>query len=220
MQLYLIRHGQGEGDSHAHCKPPVDGFLTQLGRRQASACAASLKPHRFDAIYASPLGRAIQTAQPLATQNNLDIRIAPWLIEWRPATVTGECDEASYENILKAAASIRPERAWKTPAGEGTLEMAHRVIVGFLATLAQHGVHAGHGGFLLDEANDQQRIAMVAHGGSLARLLAFLIGVPLSPYPPIAFDLTGVAVVDFHRRVDVWYPTLTIPAPAAPFTPE
>ncbi len=213
MEIYLIRHGEMDGDPHRHFEPPVEGCLSELGCRQADALAHSLDGTQFSAIYASPLGRAIQTAQPLAQPRGLKIGLLPWMIEWRPATVMGECDETQYETMMARAAEIRPEQAWKTPAGEGTLEMAHRIIPPFLKLMASHGVHAGHGGYLLDDAEDAQRIAMVAHGGSLGLLAGFLLGVPLKPYGPVALAPTGLAVFSFVRRVDVWYPVLQVPAP-------
>jgi broad specificity phosphatase PhoE len=202
-----------DGDPHRHYEPPVDGCLSELGCRQAAALAEALAPTRFSAIYASPLGRAIQTAQPLATQRELTIGLLPWIVEWKPATVLGECDETQYETMMARAAEIRPEQAWKTPAGEGTLEMAHRIIPPFLKLMAQHGMHAGHGGYLLDNPEDQQRIAIVAHGGSLGTLIGFVLGLPIRPYGSIALAPTGLAVISFVKRVDVWYPVMQMPAP-------
>ena len=201
------------GDAHRHYAPPVSGCLSDVGCRQAAALAQSLQAVSFSAVYASPLGRAIQTAQAIAEERNLTVELLPWLIEWRPATVTDGRDEAEYERLMARAAEIRPEQSWKTDAGEGTLEMAHRVIPGFLRLMAAHRVHAAYGGYLLDDAQDRQRIALVAHGGSLGALASFLLGVPIRPFAPVAFEQTGVAVFDFVRRVDVWYPMLRIPTP-------
>jgi broad specificity phosphatase PhoE len=212
VELYLIRHGEMTGDPHQHYEPPVEGCLSELGCRQAAALEQAMAEVQFSGIYASPLGRAVQTAQALTQPRGMAIGLLPWLVEWRPATVMGECDETQYEAIVAKAAEVRPEQAWKTPAGEGTLEMAHRIIPPFLRFLADHGAQAGHGGYLMENAEDAQRIALVAHGGSLGLLLSFILGIPICPYSPIAFAPTGVAVVSFVRRVDVWYPVLQIPA--------
>jgi probable phosphoglycerate mutase len=216
VELYLIRHAQMQGDPHREYAPPVAGCLSEAGCAQASAIGRATRHVTFDAIYSSPLGRAVQTAQCVAGEDEQKIEIAPWLIEWRPATVLGTCGESEYEQIAAAAGRLRPEESWKTDAGEGTLEMAHRVIVGFTQTLARHGVRPGHGGYLLDNPDDGQRIALVAHGGSLGCLAAFLLGVPIKPFSPVAFSYTGTAVFQFVRRVDVWYPTLTVP----PISPQ
>ncbi|MEX1016300.1 MAG: histidine phosphatase family protein [Phycisphaeraceae bacterium] len=216
MELYLIRHGEIAGDPHQEYHAPprdLEGCLSETGVRQAAALGDAMVEVRFDRVFASPLGRAIQTAQPLTRQPGTSIEVLPWLIEWRPATVLGECDETEYETILAEASRRRPEACWKTPAGEGTLEMTHRVVTGFLATMASLGVHAGHGGYLLDTPDDERRIAMVAHGGSLGVLTAFLLGVPIRPHAPVAFEQTGMAVFTFRQRVDVWYPTLRLTPP-------
>src|SRR5690606_144189 len=176
MELYLIRHGDMQGDPHRHCTPPVSDCLSDLGVRQVAALGAALKQTPFTAIYSSPLGRAIQTAQAL---QGPEIQIAPWLIEWRPATVLEGIDDATYESLLARSAEIRPEQSWKTAAGEGTLEMAHRIIPGFLRLMSAHGVEAGHGGYLLANPDDRQRLALVAHGGSLGVLASLLLGAPL-----------------------------------------
>lgn len=215
MELYLIRHGEMQGDPHQHYQPPVQECLSELGCTQAAALGAALRQTKFDAIYSSPLGRAVQTAQAVAGNNLAAIQILPWLIEWRPATVLGTCQEADYAAVEASTAKLRPEQCWKTAAGEGTLEMAHRVIVGFQQLMADHGVHPGHGGYLLDDPADKQRLALVAHGGSLSSLASFLLGIPIKPFGAVAFAYTGVAVFHFVRRIDVWYPTLLVPSLAS-----
>jgi broad specificity phosphatase PhoE len=213
MELYLIRHGDMQGDPH-QCwdKAPVQNCLSDLGVRQAQALGEALKDVAFTDVYASSLGRAIETAQAI-TRKDQPIRIIPWLIEWRPATVTRGCDDANYESMLAAATKLRPEMSWKTDAGESTFDIAGRVIPGFLDLMRDHGVHAGHGGYLLDDPKDDQRLALVGHGGSLGVLAAFLLGLPLRPYAPIHFAQTGVGMFQFVQRVDVWYPALSIPTP-------
>jgi broad specificity phosphatase PhoE len=91
--------------------------------------------------------------------------------------------------------------------------MVDRIVPGFLQLLRTHGIRAGHGGYLFDAQEGPARIALCAHGGSLGLLLAFLLGIPMQPYVPMHFLETGVAVVEFVRRVDVWYPMLQIPPP-------
>jgi len=210
MQIYLIRHGNSAGDPHRHTNPPVTGYLSETGQQQAARLGAHLRDVTFDAIYASPLGRAIQTAQAVADSRKLPVQLVPWLIEWRPAHIMTGDDPANYENLLAAAAQRRPETSWQTEAGESTFEMAHRIVPGWQALLAKHGIQPGHGGYLFANPSDAQRLALVGHGGSLGVLLAFILGLPLQPYAPLAFRETGIAIIDFVKRVDVWYPLLRI----------
>ena len=213
MQVYLIRHGKMAGDPHCHYVPTVTGCLSELGERQAASLGKALADVKFDAVYASPLGRAIQTAQSFAIPQGVKIDILPWLIEWRPAHILNGGDDANYEKMLQSASVLRPEESWKTMAGEGAFEMANRIVPGWLQVLGRHGIRAGHGGYLLENAEDNQRIALVAHGGSLCVLLAFILGIPFQPFAPIQFDETGVAIINFIQRLDVWYPAIKIPPP-------
>ena len=213
MKIYLVRHGQMTGDPHRHETPPVTGCLSVRGMEQAAALGKALSGITFDRIYASPLGRAIQTAQVLTPAPGRSIEILDWLIEWRPAHIMNGTDEANFEKMCRAAAALRPEMTWKTEAGEGTLEMAARIVPGWISLLSSLGVQAGHGGYLLDHPDDASNIALVAHGGSLGHLLAFILSVPIRPNPPIAFHEAGVAVAKLVRQGDVWYPQLEIMTP-------
>ena len=201
------------GDPHEHMEAPVEGSLSELGQKQADALGKALENVDFDAVYSSPLGRAIQTAQAIADPRGLPIKTLEWLIEWRPSEELLNGDEANFEAMMESLGNLRPENTWKTIAGEGVCEMANRIIPGLQELLASHGVHAGHGGYICDDPENDTRIALFAHGGSLGVLLPFLLGVPLNPMSPVSFSETGVAVVEFTQRLDVWYPVLRVKPP-------
>lgn len=216
MKLYLIRHGRMAGDPHRYYEPPVTaGCLAEEGCRQARSLADALRNVEFQAVYASPLGRAIQTVQAIADRLSLPVQVLPWLEEWRPAHVLGAALPTDYESLQAAAAKMRPEETWKTTAGESTAQMVDRIVPGFLQLFNSYGIRAGHGGYLFDSEEERAPIALCGHGGSLGVLLAFLLGVPIQPCSPVYFLETGVAVIEFTKRVDVWYPLLHIPPPAS-----
>ena len=76
MELLLIRHAlpirieNPEGEPAA---PP----LSDAGLEPAVRLARWLEPEPLDALYASPLRRARETAEPLATLNRLELRLEP-----------------------------------------------------------------------------------------------------------------------------------------------
>lgn len=72
MLLYIIRHGEPDYATDS---------LTELGRKQADALADRLCVHGFDEIYSSPLGRAIQTAQPTCERLGIPYKIEEWMSE-------------------------------------------------------------------------------------------------------------------------------------------
>lgn len=216
MIIHLIRHGNMAGDPHVHMQPPVSGCLSDTGTRQAEALCNALGNTPYTHLYASPLGRAIETAQPLAARRKLPIEVLPWLEEWRPAHVmqgTGADTDTRYEEIVARSGALRPEQTWKTEAGESLMQMADRMIPGMLALLARHGVEAGHGGYLFEDPENSDHLGIFAHGGTLNVLMMFLLNVPLRPGHPFLFRETGVAAIEFTRNGDVWYPVFSIPAP-------
>ena len=69
-RLYLLRHGQTEFNVKKLVQGRCDSPLTDLGRKQAGMAAAWLKAHGVvpDKVASSPLGRAMDTAQLVATE--------------------------------------------------------------------------------------------------------------------------------------------------------
>lgn len=73
--LYLIRHGataSNELRPYVLQGSSVDNPLSATGERQAAALADLLMAVRFSAIYCSRLARAFQTAQAIASRQNLE----------------------------------------------------------------------------------------------------------------------------------------------------
>lgn len=82
MRLLLIRHGQTPSNVLGLLDTAVPGpGLTDLGIAQAAALPATLTDYRIDAIYASSQHRAQLTAEPLASERGLPIRVRDGLRE-------------------------------------------------------------------------------------------------------------------------------------------
>lgn len=78
-QVVLIRHGQTESNLESRWQGRQDGKLTSLGREQAQRAAAVFPS--VDGLYSSPLGRAMDTAAPIAGRLALDITTVDDLAE-------------------------------------------------------------------------------------------------------------------------------------------
>lgn len=76
MHLYLIRHGQSFVNLKDWNKGNLDEGLTELGQRQAAALAAWLPGNipQVDALYASTMRRARETAAPVAAVFDREIQ--------------------------------------------------------------------------------------------------------------------------------------------------
>ena len=72
--LLLARHGETDWNRELRIQGSSDIELNDLGRRQAQALAQELTDVDLDAVYASDLARARQTAEAVAATHGLEVR--------------------------------------------------------------------------------------------------------------------------------------------------
>jgi probable phosphoglycerate mutase len=177
-ELLLIRHGRS-ADVVPGSEEALDPPLHDDGVRQAHALAARLAGRRLDAVYASHLARAVETARPLAEARGLAVEIHRDLEEVR----LGEWGQGEFR---RRAAARDPEWvAWSRtgrwdgiPGGEGD-EAFRRRVTDVISELAAR--HTGG------------TIALVAHGGTINAFVAEVLGIPRSLW--LVVENTSVTVV-------------------------
>jgi broad specificity phosphatase PhoE len=148
--LLLVRHGETDWNADGRLQGQTDRPLSDFGRRQALQLADELADEELDAIYASDLARARETAEIVGERLGLPVVFDPDLREkdwgtWEGLTAVerdrvefvGESTEAHQERILRALRRIS-ER------------------------------HPGEG-----------RVLVVTHGGSMRRVQTAAMGVAL-----------------------------------------
>lgn len=83
--MILIRHGESEWNAlyRVHQRDPDirDARLTGEGRRQAARAAEELRAHDVNRIVASPLTRALETADIIARALGLPVSVEPLVCE-------------------------------------------------------------------------------------------------------------------------------------------
>lgn len=216
MELLLIRHGRKAGDPYLRPEQPVQGCLSEdAGLPQARALAVALRGVRLDVAFSSPYGRALQTAELALSGRGVPIKVREYLHEWELSSAMRTGDAAQVEALMARDRERYVENIWKTEMGEGCFEFYGRVVPPFLEDLNVLGMHARMGGFVLDPEARDLGVAVFAHGGSLAVLLAHLLGLPPFPLARFEFMETGVARLRFTGRCGIVYPVLVLPAPHA-----
>ncbi|MFM1776976.1 MAG: hypothetical protein RLZZ260_543, partial [Actinomycetota bacterium] len=80
MELILVRHGLPL--RREVVEGPADPELSPEGKEQAARLANYLASESIDAIYSSPMKRAVQTAEPLAATTGLPISIIDDVAEY------------------------------------------------------------------------------------------------------------------------------------------
>ncbi|OBI06004.1 histidine phosphatase family protein [Mycolicibacter heraklionensis] len=117
ITLTLIRHAESEANAAGVLDTSVPGpGLTEKGRARAQEMANQLSRNHYDAVYASSMLRAQQTAAPLARELGRQVQVLPGLREigagWfgdKPVS-TGD---AAY--LLAPLAWIQGERTAAVP---------------------------------------------------------------------------------------------------------
>ncbi len=159
MELLLVRHALPERVEASD--GPVDPDLSGVGHRQAAALAGWLDDEAgLDAIYVSPLRRALQTAEPLAAAQGLTPVVEPDVAEW-------DRDAHAYIPIEELRATNHPW--WRAMAtGDWTALGVDPIAFVARVVAAIDGIARRHGG---------QRVAVVCHGGVINGYLGTVLGI-------------------------------------------
>lgn len=121
MKIYVTRHGETVWNFENRLCGSTDIELTPKGIGQAQALAKTLGGRGIEAIIASPLKRARQTAQILAQAIGLPVQTDARLQEQNYGQLEGQsCNKPAY--IQQKYQICR-----KMPGGESPMQMAQRI---------------------------------------------------------------------------------------------
>ena len=159
VKLILIRHALPERVEDAD--GPADPGLTDVGRAQALRLAAWLAGEEIDHVAASPKLRAVETAEPLATQRGLAIET----VEGFSEIDSGSTTYIPYEQMRRERHEIwRHLRSgrWQEAGFTDPELFRDDVAKTFAAWEADHS---------------DQTVAVVAHSGTINALVSHLLGI-------------------------------------------
>lgn len=154
--ILLIRHGETAWNRSGRVQGWRDSPLSDVGAAQAQALAARLAGDRIDRLISSDLGRARETAAPIAGRLGISIELDPGLRERNYGIFEGQTyGEIERDDPVAYGFLARRDPAYAIPQGESGEAFGIRVI-GALERLAT--AHAG------------SHLAVVTHGGVLGVL--------------------------------------------------
>ena len=162
-RLFLVRHGENRANlTKEFSYRSVDYPLTAKGRLQAEQTAAYLKRFPVTQVFASPLKRAHETAEIIASAVGGEVSLLePFrelnvgALEAQPPTVAAW---KQHDEVIWAWAEGDHEARF--PEGENYHELAFRVRRGYEAMCRNR---------------DGETLVLVAHGGSLSLPLLSLV---------------------------------------------
>jgi broad specificity phosphatase PhoE len=155
VKVYFVRHGESEANvlrefSNRGIKHP----LTETGRMQAAALAASLADVKPARIFTSPILRAQQTANILSTALGGEVEITDALREYDVGDYEGRTDQASWDHFMDVFHKWMREGDFEptVPNGESYADIKRRFVPFATGLVATHGgrdktfICVGHGG--------------------------------------------------------------------------
>jgi probable phosphoglycerate mutase len=198
VELLFIRHGEPAWDEAGRAvdDPP----LTERGVEQARSLARALQGLAADELLVSPLRRAQQTAEPIADALGIEPVTLPWLAEISMGRWQGTPSEV-VERVFRENRGRPLEEQWEgIPGGESFRDFHARVTKGLQAMLDAAGVlRLSEHPPLWKLTEPDRRIVVVAHGGTNAVSLGYLLGIEPVPWEWERF-------VSFHASVSTLQP--------------
>jgi probable phosphoglycerate mutase len=196
LNLILTRHGRTSAGDDVMLGGQLDVSLVAEGRAQAEALARRLSGVRIDRIVSSPMLRALETAQAIATGRPVEVDERLRELDY------GRWEGLTYPEIEARDPELRAR--WEhdpasthSPGGESGDDVAARVL-GFLVDLLAAEIAApgaqtvrrspdpgGSRGSISEaaaEAEGERRVLVVAHGTLNRILMCVALGIPVRDY--------------------------------------
>jgi len=160
FHITLLRHGESVGNAEARWQGQSDFPLTDTGRAQARALAERWKKEnvKFDFLISSPLVRAKETAEIIASALDLKVELDPLWLERDNGDFAGLTAHEVRQNFQHPPFSTPYDAVGRD--GEGDWELFLR---------AGHALHS-----LLKR--EPARYLIVSHGGLLNQVMHAVVG--------------------------------------------
>jgi broad specificity phosphatase PhoE len=170
MELLLIRHAVTAANLNFQLLGRTDPPLHELGYRQAEAVGAALRDTAIDAIFTSPLRRAVETATAIAQFHpDAPFQTVADLQEMDLGIVDGWSSFVAYERYqhMMEDALDRDSPDFAFPEGE----LRSDALTRFSRVLAH-----------CEASYPAGRVVIVTHGGPIGLWLAAQQGLPLGQF--------------------------------------
>ena len=158
----MVRHGATTLSAEDRFAGATDVELSDEGREQTRRLAERLRHEEIASVYASPLGRTVETAKILAAPHNLDIQLRDGLREishgrWEQMT-RREVEEKFPD---EAAEWEKDPYTFAPVGGESGLAVTARALPVLIELVRKHS---------------GQNILVVSHKATIRLLLSSLLG--------------------------------------------
>ena len=177
-EIILTRHGETDWNVTEVFRGRIDVDLNETGVRQAELLAEYLSELKIDAVYSSPLQRALKTAELIAGWQALKVNVVHGLIDFDYGEWQGLSHrevKGRYEELYKEW-TIRPDRV-RMPGGETLEDVRERAMAVVDDAVGSYG---------------DGRVVLVSHRVVSKVLVCALLGLDNSHFWNIRLDTCGI----------------------------
>ena len=189
--FFLVRHGQNKYVGKGKLAGWLPGVhLDALGKAQAAALTEFFQGIKLQAVYSSPLERALETAEPLAESQGLEVIPRENLGEIHYGTWQGQSLKALQRRKLWPIIQHLPSLV-RFPEGESFPEAQARIVSEVEHLRSQH-------------KSPKAKIACVFHADPIKLVLAHYLGLPLDLFQRLVIEPASISVLqvsDQHVRL-------------------
>ena len=182
-KIILIRHGETEWNVNEVFRGRIDIELNETGMKQAQLLAKYLSDVKMDAVYSSPLKRALKTAEMIASYHKIRVEIAPGLIDFDYGKWQGLPHQEVKDKYKELYAEwIENPYRVKIPAGESLDDVRERAT-GVVDNVIRH----------------EGTVALVSHRVVNKVLICALLGLDNSHFWNIKQDNCGITIFTYKN---------------------
>ena len=203
MLLYIVRHG--------HPDYATDS-LTERGWLQAEAVGKRLAATGIDQVYASPMGRARQTAEPTCRLLDLPCHIEPWAHEVQDGRLTEEpygkpISVTMVQNTYyreNGGIDLPYDRAYEAVGfrASGMKDAVAYIEEGGRDFLERLGYKEENGVYRILRANED-KVALFCHSIMARAWISTLLHIHIHMmWAGFHYTHTGVTVLEFRNNAD------------------
>ena len=186
MRLILVRHGETAYNKDGMTLGRFDAPLNERGRAQAKAVATSF-PRVPDAIYSSPLKRALYTAELIGAETGAAVTVDDGLIEMD----VGEMEHLSATKLRERYPEFL--RIWGSAvAGDARMPGGE--------TLAEVQERAWDAVARMRDAHPEGEVVAVTHNFVILTIVCRTIGLPLASFRRLRHSLAAKTLIEFHEH--------------------
>ena len=184
-EIILARHGETEWNVEEVFRGRIDIELNKTGMKQAELLAEYLSDVEIDAIYSSPLKRALKTAEVIASYHKLNVEIAPGLIDFDYGKWQGLPHQEIKDKYKELYAEwIKNPHQVKMPAGESLDDVRERAMGVVDNVIAKY----------------RGTVALVSHRVVNKVLICALLGLDNSHFWNIRQDTGGITTFTYENE--------------------